>query len=156
MKRLLAVFIALVLLSTATPALAGHRHHRGHHGGNGAAVAGVLIGGVLLGHLLTRPTYGSYHRPYYRPYYRPYHRPYYRPYHRPYYRSYYRPYYWPTYPPAAVAYTPTQPVLSNCQPTTGTSIVNGRTARYAGTMCTNPAGQGYILDGSVRFLGYLQ
>ena len=157
MRRFVAIVIATALLAATTPALAGgygHGHHGyrygGHgstfsyryrgHGGHGAAVAGALFGGLLLGHLLTRPYYGSYYRPYYSPYY----------------RSYYQPYYRPTYPPAAVVYTPAQPVLSNCQPTTGTSIVNGRPAQYAGTMCTNPAGQSYILDGSVRFLGYLQ
>ena len=160
MRRIVAIVIATAFLAATTPALAGgygHGHHGyrtgGHgssfsyryrgHGGHGAAVAGALIGGLLLVHLLTRPYYGSYQRPYYRPY------------HRPYYRPYYRSYYRPTYPPGP-AYAPAPPAFGNCQPTTGTSIVNGRAAQYAGTMCTNPAGQGYILDGSVRFLGYLQ
>ena len=32
---------------------------------------------------------------------------------------------------------------------------NGRPARFAGTLCTDPAGRGYVVNDSVRFLMYL-
>jgi hypothetical protein len=66
-----------------------------------------------------------------------------------------RPAYYP--PPARPAYYPSAlpvpPGLSGCLPTTGTGLYYGRPAQFGGTMCYNRFGQGYVLDGSVRFLG---
>ena len=46
--------------------------------------------------------------------------------------------------------------LGRCQATTGTARVNGRLARFGGTICYDAAGQAYILNGSRHFIGYLQ
>jgi hypothetical protein len=146
MRRFLAVFIAIALLSAAaSPALAGHyryghsRHHHRHGGGHGYAVAGVVVGGLLLASILSRPSYPAYSRPYYPAYSRPSYRPYYRPYYRP-----------------APAYAPPPPPPVNCQQTTGTGSWNGRPALFGGTWCSDQYGQGYVVNGSTRFLGYLE
>ncbi len=56
---------------------------------------------------------------------------------------------------AAVLRSPSGAVLGNCAQTTGTGTWNGRPARFGGTMCTDPAGQAYVVNDSVRFLNYL-
>ncbi len=55
----------------------------------------------------------------------------------------------------AVLRSPSGAALGNCLATTGTGIWNGRPARFAGTLCTDPAGRGYVVNDSVRFLMYL-
>ncbi len=46
--------------------------------------------------------------------------------------------------------------LGDCKPTTGTQrTASGRTALMAGTWCTDAAGRGFIVNDSVRFIGYL-
>ncbi len=61
-----------------------------------------------------------------------------------------RPYYQQYYQPAP------QPSLHGCRPTTGTGYVNGRLAQFGGTMCYDAYGNGYILNGSRYFIGYLR
>ncbi|MFQ5774179.1 MAG: hypothetical protein ACE5GS_06665 [Kiloniellaceae bacterium] len=70
MKRIVAALAAAALLAATAPAFAdgyghghyghyghyGHGHRHGHHG-HGYAVLGALVGGIVLGHLLTRPSY---------------------------------------------------------------------------------------------------
>ncbi len=64
-------------------------------------------------------------------------------------------------PRPAFAYAPAVPrrpsgaPLGNCLATTGTGTWNGRPARFAGTLCTYPAGRSYVVNDSVRFLMYL-
>ncbi len=60
----------------------------------------------------------------------------------------------PAYAPA-VPRSPSGAALGNCAQTTGTGTWNGRPARFAGTLCTDPAGQAYVVNDSVRFLMYL-
>ncbi len=60
----------------------------------------------------------------------------------------------PAYAPA-VPRSPSGAVLGNCVQTMGTGTWNGRPARFAGTLCTDPAGRGYVVNDSVRFLMYL-
>ncbi len=60
----------------------------------------------------------------------------------------------PAYAPA-VPRSPSGAPLGNCLATTGTGTWNGRPARFAGTLCTDPAGQAYVVNDSVRFLMYL-
>ncbi len=55
----------------------------------------------------------------------------------------------------AVLRSPSGAALGNCVQTTGTGTWNGRPARFAGTLCTDPAGRGYVVNDSVRFLMYL-
>jgi len=71
MRRLIAALSAAVLLLASAPAWAGggYGYGYGHHGygyrvhshwyghGDGAIVVGALVGGLVLGHLLTRPAY---------------------------------------------------------------------------------------------------
>lgn len=72
MRRLIAALCAVALLTASVPALAdgyrsyghgyrsygGHHYYRGHRRGHdGAVVVGALVGGLVLGHLLTRPAY---------------------------------------------------------------------------------------------------
>jgi hypothetical protein len=59
MRQIIAALAASALLFGATPALAGGHGHRGHHGhgrhGDEAAyLVGGLLGGLMLGSLLTR------------------------------------------------------------------------------------------------------
>lgn len=59
MRRLIATAAAAVLLTAASPALAGgyhgHRHHHGHHhGGHGYYVLGALLAGLVIGDLIAR------------------------------------------------------------------------------------------------------
>ncbi len=60
----------------------------------------------------------------------------------------------PAYAPA-VPRSPSGAPLGNCAQTTGTGTWNGRPARFGGTMCYDPAGRGYVVNDSVRFLMYL-
>ncbi len=60
----------------------------------------------------------------------------------------------PAYAPA-VPRSPSGAPLGNCAQTTGTGTWNGRSARFAGTLCTDPAGRSYVVNDSVRFLMYL-
>ena len=60
MKTTIAAILATALLIGATPALA----HGGHSHGDGAAIAGALVGGVVLGHVLSQPRYPYYPYPY--------------------------------------------------------------------------------------------
>lgn len=62
MKRTLWVLGLIGLLTMTSAAQAGgyYRHHYGHRhhhhgGGHGALVVGALVGGLVLGHLLSRP-----------------------------------------------------------------------------------------------------
>jgi hypothetical protein len=55
----------------------------------------------------------------------------------------------------AVLRSPSGAALGNCVQTMGTGTWNGRPARFAGTLCTDPAGRGYVVNDSVRFLMYL-
>lgn len=55
----------------------------------------------------------------------------------------------------AVFRSPAGAALGNCVETLGTGTWNGRPARFAGTRCTDPAGQAYVIDDSVRFVMYL-
>jgi hypothetical protein len=165
MKKLTAVLAAAALLAiaVASPALAGYRYkHSGYygHGGNyynyrpyyrygygrhygyrrhgygysgfyghgdAAVVVGVLAGAVVLGALLSQP--------------------------RPVYAS--PVYARPAPVRAAVFRSPSGAALGNCVETLGTGTWNGRPARFAGTRCTDAAGQAYVIDDSVRFLMYL-
>jgi len=56
----------------------------------------------------------------------------------------------PRYRPAA------QPALGNCRPTTGTAYLNGRLARFGGTMCYDGYGNAYVVSGSEHFIGYIR
>ena len=56
---------------------------------------------------------------------------------------------------AAVLRSPSGAALGNCVQTMGTGTWNGRPARFAGTLCSDPAGQNYVVNDSVRFLMYL-
>ena len=72
MRRTIAALAAAALLTAATPALAGgthyrYGHHHGHHHGHGLIIVGALAGGLLLGHLLTRPAYYPPRPVYYQP-----------------------------------------------------------------------------------------
>jgi hypothetical protein len=96
----------------------GYRHHGHHHGHVGAGVA-LFLGGLVVGHLLTR----NYDDPYYEP------------------------------RPVRVAPPPIE--LGNCRPTTGETVIDGRSALMSGTWCTDQYGRGYVLDDSVRFERYL-
>ncbi|MCH9000222.1 MAG: hypothetical protein IID48_18445 [Proteobacteria bacterium] len=60
----------------------------------------------------------------------------------------------PAYAPA-VPRSPSGAALGNCVQTLGTGTWNGRPARFAGTRCTDAAGQAYVVNDSVRFLMYL-
>ena len=60
----------------------------------------------------------------------------------------------PAYAPA-VPRSPSGAPLGNCLATTGTGTWNGRPARFAGSLCTDPAGRSYVVNDSVRFLMYL-
>ncbi len=60
----------------------------------------------------------------------------------------------PAYAPA-VPRSPSGAALGNCAQTTGTATWNGRPARFAGTLCSAPAGRSYVVNDSVRFLMYL-
>ena len=55
----------------------------------------------------------------------------------------------------AVPRSPSGAALGNCVQTLGTGTWNGRPARFAGTRCTDAAGQAYVVNDSVRFLMYL-
>ena len=67
MRRLIAALSTAALLLASAPAWAGGGYGYGHHGhgyrvhghghGHGAIVVGALVGGLVLGHLLTRPAY---------------------------------------------------------------------------------------------------
>jgi len=163
MKKLIAVLAAAALLvTTAVPSVvAGTRYgHSGYYGygghyynyrpyyrygygshykyrrhgygrvgihGDAAVVVGVLAGAVVLGALLSQP------RPVYA---------------RPVYAR-------PAPVRAAVLRSPSGAALGNCVETLGTGTWNGRPARFAGTRCTDPAGRGYVVNDSVRFLMYL-
>ena len=126
MKRTLGALGLVGLLTIASAAQAGgygygYRHHGHHrHGGHGALVVGALFGGLVLGHLLSRPAGPRYQ----------------------------------TYAPVSRVYGP-PPGLGGCQRTTGTAYRNGRLAQFSGTMCFDQAGNGYVLNNSTRFLGYL-
>ncbi len=61
----------------------------------------------------------------------------------------------PAFARPAVVRSPSGAALGNCVQTMGTGIWNGRPARFAGTLCTDPAGRGYVVNDSVRFLMYL-
>ncbi len=61
----------------------------------------------------------------------------------------------PVYARPAVLRSPSGAALGNCVQTLGTGTWNGRPARFAGTLCTDPAGQAYVVNDSVRFLMYL-
>ncbi len=60
----------------------------------------------------------------------------------------------PAYAPA-VPRSPSGASLGNCLATTGTGTWSGRPARFAGTLCTDPAGRSYVVNDSVRFLMHL-
>jgi hypothetical protein len=53
-------------------------------------------------------------------------------------------------------YAPPQPALGNCRPTTGTGYLNGRPARFGGTMCYDGYGNAYVIRGSEHFIGYIR
>ena len=61
----------------------------------------------------------------------------------------------PAFARPAVLRSPSGAALGNCVQTLGTGTWNGRPARFAGTRCTDPAGRGYVVNDSVRFLMYL-
>ncbi len=61
----------------------------------------------------------------------------------------------PAFARPAVLRSPSGAALGNCVQTMGTGTWNGRPARFAGTLCTDPAGRGYVVNDSVRFLMYL-
>ncbi len=61
----------------------------------------------------------------------------------------------PAFARPAVLRRPAGAALGNCVQTMGTGTWNGRPARFAGTLCTHPAGRGYVVNDSVRFLMYL-
>ena len=60
MRRIIAALAASALLLGTTPAMAGgyghygHYRHHGHHGHGAAYLVGGLLGGLVLGSLLTR------------------------------------------------------------------------------------------------------
>ena len=57
-------------------------------------------------------------------------------------------------PPVVYRRYPTL-ALRDCQPTTGQGIVDGRPARFAGTICYDAHRRAYVIRGSERFIGYL-
>ncbi len=61
----------------------------------------------------------------------------------------------PVFARPAVLRSPSGAALGNCVQTMGTGTWNGRPARFAGTRCTDPAEQAYVINDSVRFLMYL-
>ena len=61
----------------------------------------------------------------------------------------------PAFARPAVLHSPSGAALGNCAQTMGTGTWNGRPARFAGTLCTDPAGRSYVVNDSVRFLMYL-
>ena len=155
MKRLVAVLAATALLVTAAapPAFAGagYRHHGfghgysyygghyykhrpyyrygygyGHIGFHGHGDAAVVLG-VLAGAVVLGALLS-------------------RP--RPVFAR-------PAFARPAVLRSPSGAALGNCAQTMGTGTWNGRPARFAGTLCTDPAGRGYVVNDSVRFLMYL-
>ena len=59
-QALSALVLAGLLVASSAAQAGGYRHHYGHrhhhHGGShGALVVGALFGGLVLGHLLSRP-----------------------------------------------------------------------------------------------------
>ena len=125
MKRTLGALSLVGLLTLTSVAQAGGYgyHHHGHHHDDhddAALVVGALFGGLVLGHLLTRPPAPRYQ----------------------------------AYAPVSRVYGP-PPGLGGCQPTTGTAYRNGRLALFGGTMCFDRAGNGYVLNDSTYFMGYL-
>lgn len=137
MKRTIGALAALVLiLASVVPAQAGgyyrgyghhgyghHGYRHGHHDYSGAYVAlGIIGGALLLGTLLSRPSYDS------------------------------APAYQPAYATPAPNLAPS--ALRNCQPTTGTTYLNGRLASFGGTWCEDAYGNGYVIQGSEYFIGY--
>ncbi len=156
-KKLVAALAAAAFLVTAAapPAFAGtrfrhsgynadgghyyqHRPYRrqgriGRHGqGNAAVVLGALAGAVVLGALLSQPRPVSARPAFARP--------------APAGAAFAHP---------AVLRSPSGAALGDCVQTIGTGTWNGRPARFAGTLCTDPAGRAYVVNDSVRFLMYL-
>ncbi len=158
MKKLTAVLAAAALLATtvASPAFAGYRYkHSGYygHGGNyykyrpyyrygygrhygyrrhGYGHVGIhgdaaVVVGVLAGAVVLGALLSQPRPVYARPA--------------------------PAGP--AVLRSPSGAPLGNCAQTTGTGTWNGRPARFAGTLCSDPVGQNYVVNDSVRFLMYL-
>ncbi|MCH8000592.1 MAG: hypothetical protein IIA34_02870 [Proteobacteria bacterium] len=147
MKKLIAVLAAVALLVTAAAPSAfagtGYRHHgyygygghyynyrpyyrRGHIGFHGHGDAAVVLG-VLAGAVVLGALLSPPRPVFARP-------------------AFARP---------AVLRSPSGAALGNCVQTLGTGTWNGRPARFAGTLCTDPAGRGYVVNDSVRFLMYL-
>ncbi|MCH9013917.1 MAG: hypothetical protein IIA68_12795 [Proteobacteria bacterium] len=149
MKKLVAVLAAAALLVTAAAPSAfagtGYRHHGyyghgghyynyrpyyrygyGHIGFHGHGDAAVVLG-VLAGAVVLGALLS-------------------RP--RPVFAR-------PAFARPAVLRSPSGAALGNCVQTLGTGTWNGRPARFAGTRCTDPAGRGYVVNDSVRFLMYL-
>ena len=62
----------------------------------------------------------------------------------------------PYNPPSPSYSAPPPRAQINCKPTTGTGYVNGRLAQFSGTWCYDNGGTGYVVQGSERFVGYLQ
>lgn len=59
-------------------------------------------------------------------------------------------------PPAPVYVVPPPRAAADCRPTTGTGVVaDGRTALYGGTWCSDGFGNGYVVAGSEYFIRYL-
>ena len=130
-KVIVACFAAAVF---ASPAGAGgwgkYGHHGGHYYGGGVHfkhhshgdaalyVVGGLIGGLLLGHLLSQPRYRT--------------------------------------PYPQVTYSRVDPQFTHCRETTGTAYRGGRKALFGGTLCYDRAGRSYIVNESVRFIGYVE
>jgi hypothetical protein len=67
MKTTIAAIFATALLFGASPALAHGGHSHGHGHGHGWAIGGALVGGVVLGHMLSQPRYPYYPYPPYPP-----------------------------------------------------------------------------------------
>ena len=133
MKRTIAALAAVMLIAAYLPAEAGSRRGHGgggvrYHGHGHGSSDGAWIFAAILGGLVVGHLIANAARPDYRP--------------APAYRPYYRP----------------DPVnaLRDCQPTTGQGMVDGRPAEFAGTICYDAYRRPYIIQGSERFIGFLQ
>ncbi len=128
MKRTIAALAAVMLIAAYLPAEAGSRYR---HGGGGARYYGHghgSDGAWIVAAILGGLIVGQLIANAARP--------------APAYRPYYRP----------------DPVnaLRDCQPTTGQGMVDGRPAEFAGTICYDAYRRPYIIQGSERFIGFVQ
>ena len=130
MKRTIAAITTGVMLIASSPVLAGGGHRHGHYGHHHGRDKGGDEAAYLVGGLLGGLLIGSLLTQ----------------------KSYRQS----SYAPAPVYTAPLPRARYDCQPTSGTGYLNGRLASYGGTFCYDANGNGYVVPGSVYFIGYLQ